>query len=247
MDRDQGGAPPDTLQLLAEQLVLEMLEVEQALDESALAAAVAADRSCGITYRTQYGVLSVASSDATANAVDELQYSGGDGPCLQAMRTGEPVRVEDVLTETRWGMYAGLAAQAGIRSSLSYPIVIGGESVGALNLYSTLAGVWAADDEAAALLLSHQVAGILQLVRGIAADLIRDPTRALTLSRRHELDVAVGIVMARRECSSLEAREFIQSEAGSRRIPVRQAVVELLAEAELQAQADTTAGADEPR
>jgi GAF domain-containing protein len=220
--------PSAQLRLLAEELVLALPAVEDALDDVARTAAAVVGRSCGITYLTQYGVLTVASSDSIANAVDELQYGNGDGPCLEALRTGEVVRVEDVLTETRWGHYPALAAQAGICSSLSYPVIVDDISVGAVNFYSTSTGTWSADSEAAGLLLSFQVAGILGAVRGIAADLVADPRRAQGFAERHELDIACGILMAQRGCSNAEARTILAADAARRGVTTRTIVIELL-------------------
>lgn len=236
----RAGATPSEFQLLAEELVLELPAVEQVLADAARAAASTAQRSCGITYRTVYGVLSVASSDARASSVDEVQYSAGDGPCLQAMRTGEPVRVDDVLREMRWPGYSALATAAGIRSSLSYPVIIEGKSVGALNVYSTLAEQWPAEDEAAVLLLSHQVAGILEAVQEIAADIVRDPVDAQALVDRRNLDIATGVLMARHHCSEAEGREMIEGDAHRLRISTAAVVTTLLAAA----RADAEAGAD---
>jgi GAF domain-containing protein len=222
------GRSSDNLRLLAEELVLALPAVETALDEVARAAAAIVGRSCGITYVTQYGVLTVASSDPIANAVDELQYGNGDGPCLEALRIGEVIRVEDVLTETRWGDYPALAAQAGIRSSLSFPVIVDDISVGAVNFYSTSAGASTAETEADGLLLSFQVAGILGAVRGIAAELIAVPSRARAFAERHELDIACGILMAQHSCTDSEARTILAAEAARRGVPTRIVVIELV-------------------
>jgi GAF domain-containing protein len=231
-DHDNAGSTQH-LRLIAEELVLQLPAVEQVLQGAAVAAAVTAGHSCGITYLTLYGALTVASSDQTANAVDELQYGSGAGPCLEALRTGAPVRVEDTLAETRWGHYPQLAAQAGVRSSLSYPVLMGGRSVGAINVYSASPGPWAADQDATLLLLSNQVAGILQAVQSMAEDLIRDPRSAAAFRERHDLDVATGIVMARRGCSSEDARAAINAEASRRQAPVSTVAADLLAGATL--------------
>jgi GAF domain-containing protein len=219
----------ENLRLLAEETFLQLPAVEQVLQDAAVAAADTAEQSCGITYVTRHGVLTVASSDQTANAVDELQYGFGDGPCLEALRSGTPVRVEDTLSETRWGPYPQLAAQAGVRSSLSYPVLLEGHSIGAINLYSTLPGPWAADQDATLLLLSNQVAGILDAVRSMAQDLVGDPRSAAAFRERHDLDVATGIVMAQRGCSSEDALAAIDLEAARRDSPITAVVADLLA------------------
>lgn len=65
----------------------------------------------------------VASSEAIA-ALDAVQYADG-GPCVTAIEEGELIALEqaDPLDEQRWQLFAGAAAAAGIRSTLSLPIL----------------------------------------------------------------------------------------------------------------------------
>jgi hypothetical protein len=44
--------------------------------------------SCSITVRGEHDAYTVASSDDLAKQVDEVQYDHGEGPCLEALRTG---------------------------------------------------------------------------------------------------------------------------------------------------------------
>jgi GAF domain-containing protein len=170
----------------------------------------------------------VASSDARANAVDEIQYGAGEGPCLEALRAGEVVRVDNLATERRWGGYRELALQAGVRSSLSFPLIVRGRPLGALNVYSVEVGPWPADQEAAAILASSQAAGILQAVRGLAANLVRDPDAARGLQDRHELDVATGMLMAVHGYDAGQARTALAEQAAARDISVHTLVAQLM-------------------
>ena len=152
--------------------------------------------------------------------VHEMQADGtGDGPCREALRTRTVVRVTDLETETRWGSYRDLAIQAGVRSSLSLPLIVDNDAVGALNVYSTQVGPLPADLEAAALLASRQVTGILHAVRHLAAGLLRHPRAARDLQARHELDIATGILMSERGCSGPEARTILFEQASTQAIP----------------------------
>ena len=94
------------------------------------------DLSCGIILQPPDGPLTVASSDTTAAQVDEVQYSLYQGPCLHSIRTGEHVRIEDLVFDQRWWEYAVRALARGIRSSLSIPVSAQGDPVGSINLYS---------------------------------------------------------------------------------------------------------------
>ncbi|MCU1690853.1 MAG: hypothetical protein JWN20_2781, partial [Jatrophihabitantaceae bacterium] len=67
--------------------------------------------------------------------LDEAQYAGDSGPCLEAARDGREVLVRDIATEPRWPSYAAVAAAAGMRSSLSMPLPVQQQVIGALNIY----------------------------------------------------------------------------------------------------------------
>ena len=72
-----------------------------------------------------------------AVAVDAVQNLDG-GPCHQAMETGRPVQVDDVLDEERWQLFGAASGARGIRSSFSFPIRDVRDMIaGGINLYSS--------------------------------------------------------------------------------------------------------------
>ncbi len=87
--------------------------------------AVGEGLSCGITLEPNGRPMTVASTDALAAQVDEVQYGLDQGPCLHALRTGTQVSIDDLATDRRWVAYAATALQHGIRSSLSLPLSSG--------------------------------------------------------------------------------------------------------------------------
>ena len=118
-------------------LLLTAQDIEGFLTEVAkLAAGVAHPAaSCGITIRRHGQPLTVASSDARAEQVDQAQYGAGAGPCLDSLETGAIIDVPDLTADTRWTDFRHQALAHGIRSSVSIPLSIDGSTVGALNLY----------------------------------------------------------------------------------------------------------------
>ncbi len=57
---------------------------------------------CGLTLTRDGGGVTVASTGPLAERADEGQYEVDTGPCLESMRTGSVVRVDDMATEERW-------------------------------------------------------------------------------------------------------------------------------------------------
>ena len=91
------------------------------------------DLSCGIILQPRDRLVTVVSSDVTAAQVDEVQYSLYSGPGLHSIRTGEHVRIDDLVFDQLWWEYAVRALARGIRSSLSIPVSAQGDPVGSIN------------------------------------------------------------------------------------------------------------------
>jgi GAF domain-containing protein len=103
---------------------------------------VADGLSCGITLQPDGRPFTVASTDALAGQVDEVQYGLDEGPCLHALRTGEQVLIDDLAADPRWARYGVRAGAHGVRSSFSAPLPAGDQVVDALNLYARRPGVF---------------------------------------------------------------------------------------------------------
>ena len=70
----------------------------------------------------------VATSDA-ARRVDNSQYRAETGgPCLDAYRRQQIQRIDSTATDQRWPEFAGTAVTEGIGSTLSIPLVVGGDA-----------------------------------------------------------------------------------------------------------------------
>lgn len=77
-----------------------------------------------------------ASSDEAAERADRHQYGTDQGPCLDAIRTGEPHFVDSLDDDERWPEFTSRAVDEGMVSLYSLPLKLDGRTVGALNLYS---------------------------------------------------------------------------------------------------------------
>lgn len=146
-----------------------------------------------------------ASSGQLALRADELQYAGDQGPCLEAARTRVPVHVVDINDDDRWPSYTPGARELGIGGSLSVPLEVGEQAVGALNIYAT--GPAAFDDDAIVIAYDvAQYAGIVATAKdgwSRATDLAEQMRQAM--ESRAVIEQAKGILMAERRCSAEEA------------------------------------------
>ncbi len=204
-------------------LIIDGPEVTALLEKIAvLAAQVVPGTHCGITLRRDRDVASVAGSDELALRMDEAQYVGGRGPCLESMRTGRRVEVPDVARETRWDGYRDYALSLGIRSVVAMPLVVEGESAGALNLFGEEAGGFTEVDLARAEAFCDQAATTLTILLRQSSRISLDAQLREALATRAVIDQALGILMYSQKISSREAFEVLRhvSQTSNRKVSV---------------------------
>ena len=100
---------------------------------------------------------SVCVSDPMSEAAEEAQFTLGEGPCVDAFRTKEPVLVPDLADHdsTGWSGFREAALAAGVRAVFGFPLLIESVCFGALNLYHDRAGALSDDQFANALAVAH--------------------------------------------------------------------------------------------
>ena len=193
-------------------LLLTVSRVEDFLDELARLAAdlVVPPAACGITVRRDGRPLTMASSDSRAAQLDEAQYVAGDGPCLQTLRTGVVNDIADLDAESRWPWFREQAQEHGVRSSLSLPLQVDGEYVGALNIYGAAVDTFA-DQRQAAHAFAGQAAAALTLL-GRQTSLTEDAAQLeQALASRTTIDQALGILDGR---ATVHRRRGLRDAAG---------------------------------
>jgi len=89
-------------------------------------------------------------TDSTAATLEDLQFTLGEGACIEAAATGRPVLVPDLhdhgLT-TRWPIFAAaVAEQTNVRALFALPLRLGTINLGVLDLYRTTPGPLRGDE-----------------------------------------------------------------------------------------------------
>ena len=100
---------------------------------------------------------SVCVSGPMTEAAEDAQYTLGEGPCVDAFRTKEPVLEPDLADprSTRWPGFREAAQAAGVRAVFGFPLMIESVCFGALNLYHDGPGALSDDQFADALAVAH--------------------------------------------------------------------------------------------
>lgn len=162
------------------------------------------------------------SVSSVSAVVDRAQYENDTGPCLEAYRQRTTVRVGDVAAVVaRWPAYAAAAVEAGVRSTLSVPLVAGAETYGALNLYARRAFAFSDLDIEVAQTFASQASVVLANASAYwdARDLADGLTEAM--KSRAVIEQAKGKLMASGRYTADEAFDVLVRASQSRGIRLR--------------------------
>jgi GAF domain-containing protein len=165
------------------------------------------------TLLRQGDARTVAAGSVEARAADWEQCSFGDGPVLAAMRTGEFVLVSDLGRDRRWPGYANAAAQHGVGSLLSMPIVAAGGSSAAINLYAPTAHAFTSEDIIRTGQYAREVARALRVVLRVAERAEASAELAVAQSSLLLMDLAVRTLMTDYGLSHEGALQYLRTAA----------------------------------
>jgi GAF domain-containing protein len=169
-----------------------------------------------------------ATSDA-ARRVDRSQCDAETGgPCLESYRRQEILRIDSTATDQRWPEFAGTAVAEGVGSTLSIPLVVSGDGLGALNIYSHHEYGFSTADERLAASLGSCASVALANGRGYwrAARLADQLQQAL--ATHGVVDRATGILIAQRGCSAEHALHLLTAAAQRNRLPLTDVATDLV-------------------
>jgi GAF domain-containing protein len=152
---------------------------------------------------------------------DELQYERGYGPCMDAGRIGAALLIEDMREESRWPDYTANVVPRGVLSSLSVPLPIQTDVIGALNCYSRSPSSFPPEAvEAAEEVAGHLAVAVGNAVAYTEAATLVEQMRA-AMASRSVIDQAMGIVMAQNRCDAAAAFAILTRASQNRNVKLR--------------------------
>jgi hypothetical protein len=160
------------------------------------------------------------SSGAPARMYDELQFTLGEGPCLDSITLKIPILVADLADtiDARWPIYGPALLSHQIRGVFAMPVLVAGEHVGALDLFRAQPGDLAGDHLAGAIGAAELAsAPLLDLMNDDLQAAVNDPQsnawaelRALS---RAEVSQATGMLVAQLDVEPAEALVRLRAHA----------------------------------
>jgi GAF domain-containing protein len=200
---------------------VEAFAAELARFTSATFSSVGGPVLCGVTLFRRKKPLTLASSDNRAKAMDELQNTFGEGPCLTAMKHMSSVLVPDLREERRWPDYVAAASNHGIRSILGVPLAVEGETRAALNLYSPKPHGFSGEDISRVEYFASHASKSLRLALRIAQLSDTRDNMAAAMRSRTVIDLAAGAIMAQNRCSQETAMRIMTAASNHRNMKLR--------------------------
>jgi GAF domain len=150
---------------------------------------------------------SLCTSNEVSQLIEELQYTLGEGPCVDAYLQDSVVTEPDLAHPAtyRWPAFSAPVLAAGVRAVFGFPLRVGTVRLGALNLYRTRTGLLDPEQYANALVMADIAARwVLEAQAGAPADTV---AAALEIGADFHFLVhnAAGIVSVQQGISVTEA------------------------------------------
>lgn len=152
------------------------------------------------------------SSGPQARIYDELQFTLGEGPCLESVAVRAPIQVFDLADpkDARWPAYGSAMLTHQIRGVFAIPVLVAGEYVGALDLFCAKPGPLRTMQLSGAVAAAELAAiPVLDLMDADLQAAVSDPNSnawaELNVLSRVEVSQATGMVMAQLGVDAAEA------------------------------------------
>jgi transcriptional regulator with GAF, ATPase, and Fis domain len=160
-----------------------------------------------ITVVRQGQFRTIATTSEIPGVIDEIQYSTGQGPCVDAIREHELFVTDDLVGEPRWPQFVrAVVSRTGVRSMLSVRLFLEGDTLGALNLYAWRTSAFPDEAQATAAMFAAHAA----IAYRAAAEHDRAQNLELALRTGRRIGIAIGIIMSGRQRTEEQAFDALR-------------------------------------
>jgi GAF domain-containing protein len=178
----------------------------------------------------------VASADFV-QAVDDVQYGLGEGPCLLAVETRDTQTSGSLGGEPRWPRFGPRVGRMGVHSVLSLPLLLPDRVVGALNVYAHAKHAFGPDAVRIGELFARPAAVSVHNARILAeSQRLAEQLRA-ALTSRAVIDQALGVIMSRSGATPEQAFDRLRAMSQAQHVKVSEVSRVLVDEAVRRARA----------
>ena len=177
---------------------------------------------------TQAGQVCV--SNSRISALEDHQFTVGEGPCQDAFRSGRPVHAAHLqLASARWPSFVDLASASGVGAVFAFPLISHGAKIGVLTLYQEHEGDLSAmqnDDSLAMVEVLTET--VLSLQDDAPSGRLADGLDGV-VAQRAETYQASGMVAVQLQIPAAEALVRIRAHAFAHDRPVAAVAADIVA------------------
>jgi GAF domain-containing protein len=164
----------------------------------------------------------VAISDPRAGTMEDLQFTLGEGPCVECSRTGRPVLQPDLARTgpSRWPGFSAGALEAGIGAIFALPLRVGAIRVGVLDLYRDDPGDLSDAELSEALSYADAATELLMYLQAQVPLNSSSLGRVAVLEDRAEVHQATGVISVQAGIGMAEALVRLRARAFATERPI---------------------------
>ncbi len=174
-----------------------------------------ASSGCAVTLMARPPSVEVlAAAGRNAEQIAELQFSLGEGPCMDAFLACQPTYATDLANHGgRWPMFAAQATELGVAAEFSLPLHLGAAPVGVLDLSREEPGMLSEDQLADAFAAAEIVTDAVLLLQSLS-----ESSELATLLEPAGLDrlvvhQATGVISAQLDITIADALATLRAAA----------------------------------
>jgi GAF domain-containing protein len=161
----------------------------------------------GITIMAGDTAGPVCVSNPRMAALEDLQYTLGEGPCHDAFHSNAPVHAPrlDGPASTRWPSFVELAQVTGVGAVFAYPLSVNGAKIGVLTLYQEAEGEMSATQHDDSMAIAEVLTETVLSLQDVAPSGTLAPDLDVAVAYRSEIHQASGMLAIQLQIPVAEA------------------------------------------
>ena len=160
--------------------------------------------------------------------IDRAQYRTGEGPCIEAFRTGEIFTIDSTREPGRWQEFRDSAERHGVLSTLSLPLLTHDGPIGALNLYSEVERAFDDENRRVGMLFATQAAFLLANAQAYWDARALSENLGQAMKSRAIIEQAKGVIMTTMGCDEDAAIQVLIDQSQRQNIKLREIAQEIV-------------------